>query len=72
MMRAPDRIAIAVRWPDGTIARTERPFVSLTRRKKLLGLKVVRATGRKKRGGRMRPAEFYRFTERKPKIGEIL
>ncbi|MDP3727329.1 MAG: NUDIX domain-containing protein [bacterium] len=41
-------------------------------RKKLFWLKLVQGTKKKRRGGRMRPAELYRFVERKPKIVEIL
>src|SRR5512134_4038897 len=42
MMRSPSRVAIAVRRLDGSIVFKERPFVSVTRRFKLLGLPVVR------------------------------
>lgn len=42
MMRSPSRMAVAVRRADGSIATMERPFVSLTRRIRLLGLPVVR------------------------------
>jgi uncharacterized protein YqhQ len=42
MMRSPSRVAIAVRRPDGSIVFKERPFVSVTRRFKVLGLPVVR------------------------------
>jgi uncharacterized protein YqhQ len=42
MMRSPSKIAVAVRRPDGTLGLMERPFVSVTRRIKLLGLPVVR------------------------------
>jgi len=42
MMRSPSRVAIAVRRHDGSIAFLERPFVSVTRRFKALGLPVVR------------------------------
>jgi len=42
MMRSPTRMAVAVRRPDGSLAYFERPFESVTRRIKLLGLPVVR------------------------------
>ena len=42
MMRSPTRVAVAVRRPDGSLAYFERPFESITRRVKLLGLPVVR------------------------------
>ena len=42
MMRSPSRVAVAVRRPDGSLAFFERPFESITRRVKLLGLPVVR------------------------------
>ena len=42
MMRSPSRMAVAVRRPDGSVAMLERPFVSITRRVKLLGLPVIR------------------------------
>ncbi len=41
-------------------------------RKKLFQLKLVIGTKKKKRMGRSRPAELYRFGERKHKIVEIL
>jgi len=42
MMRSPSRVAVAVRRTDGSLAMMERPFVSITRRVRLLGLPVVR------------------------------
>ena len=42
MMRSPSKVAVAVRRPDGSLAFLEKPFVSVTRRHKLLGLPVVR------------------------------
>ena len=42
MMRSPSKIAVAVRHPDGTMATMVRPFISITRRVKLLGLPVLR------------------------------
>jgi uncharacterized protein YqhQ len=42
MMRSPSRVAVAVRRMDGSLAFMERPFVSVTRRIKVLGLPVVR------------------------------
>ena len=42
MMRSPSRVAVAVRRPDGSLGFFERPFESVTRRIKPLGLPVVR------------------------------
>jgi uncharacterized protein YqhQ len=42
MMRSPSRIAVAVRRGDGSIATMEKPFVSATRRVRLLGIPVLR------------------------------
>lgn len=42
MMRSPTKVAVAVRRPDGTLAILEKPFESITRRIKPLGLPVVR------------------------------
>lgn len=42
MMRAPSKIAVAVRRADGSVTFLDRPFESVTRRHKLLGLPVVR------------------------------
>jgi len=42
MMRSPTRVAVAVRRADGSFAYFERPFESVTRRVKVLGLPVVR------------------------------
>ena len=42
MMRSPSRIAVAVRHPDGSLGFLEKPFVSVTRRIKPLGLPVLR------------------------------
>ena len=42
MMRSPSRVAVAVRRMDGSLAFMERPFVSITRRYKVLALPVVR------------------------------
>jgi 8-oxo-dGTP diphosphatase len=41
-------------------------------RKKILSLRIIRDTGKKKRRGRARPAEVYTFVKRKPTIVEIL
>lgn len=41
-------------------------------RKKLFSLKLVVGTKKKKRAGRSRPAELYRFRERRHKVVEIL
>jgi uncharacterized protein YqhQ len=42
MMRSPSRVAVAVRRPEGAIALMEKPFASITRRHRLLGLPIVR------------------------------
>ncbi len=42
MMRSPSRIAVVVRRPDGSHAAMERPFESVTRRVRVLGLPVLR------------------------------
>jgi uncharacterized protein YqhQ len=42
MMRSPSRVAVAVRRPGGAIALMEKPFASVTRRHRLLGLPIVR------------------------------
>ena len=42
MMRAPSKIAVVVRRPDGSTAVMDRPFQSVTLRVKWLGLPVVR------------------------------
>ena len=42
MMRSPSKVAVAVRRADGTIAMLERPFASVTRRVRALGLPVLR------------------------------
>jgi uncharacterized protein YqhQ len=42
MMRSPSRVAVAVRRMDGSLAFMERPFSSVTRRVRALGLPVVR------------------------------
>ena len=42
MMRSPTRVAVAVRRPGGEIALMEKPFASITRRHRLLGLPIVR------------------------------
>ncbi len=42
MMRSPSRVAVAVRRMDGTLAFMERPFSSVTRRVRALGLPVIR------------------------------
>jgi uncharacterized protein YqhQ len=42
MMRSPSRVAVAVREPGGTLVFDERPFASITRRVRVLGLPVVR------------------------------
>ena len=42
MMRSPTRVAVVVRHPDGTLGTFEKPFESVTRRVKALGLPIVR------------------------------
>jgi len=42
MMRSPSAIAVAVRRFDGTLGSMQRPFVSITRRVRALGIPVVR------------------------------
>ncbi len=42
MMRSPSLVATAVRRPDGTIVVHKTPFVSLSKRLKLLGLPILR------------------------------
>ena len=42
MMRSPTKVAVAVRRPDGSLAFLDKPFESITRRIKPLGLPVVR------------------------------
>ena len=42
MMRSPDMMSVAVRKPDGTIVLKRNPFISLTKRVKLLGWPLIR------------------------------
>lgn len=42
MMRSPSRVAVAVRRMDGSLAFMERPFSSITRKVRALGIPVVR------------------------------
>lgn len=42
LMRAPGRIAVAARAPDGSIALQSRDFVSFSRRRRLFGFPVLR------------------------------
>ncbi len=42
MMRSPSKISVVVRRMDGTLGAMEKPFVSITRKIKLLGLPVIR------------------------------
>jgi uncharacterized protein YqhQ len=42
MMRSPTRMAVAVRRPDGSMGFLDRPFTSITRRVKVLGLPILR------------------------------
>jgi uncharacterized protein YqhQ len=42
MMRSPDKMSVAVRKPNGTIAVKIRDFISLTRKSKLLGFPIIR------------------------------
>ncbi len=50
----------------------ERRFDKRNFRKKLFALKLLVALKKKKRGGANRPAELYRFAEKKPRIVEVL
>jgi uncharacterized protein YqhQ len=42
MMRSPDRIAVAVRRPDGKIVLKNDPYTSVTKRHKMWGLPIIR------------------------------
>lgn len=42
MMRSPSQMSVAVRRADGAVATLDRPFVSITRRMRALGLPIVR------------------------------
>ena len=42
MMRSPDRIAMAVRKPDGKIVLKSYPYVSLSKRSKIWGFPIIR------------------------------
>jgi uncharacterized protein YqhQ len=42
MMRSPTRVAVVVRHADGSLGTLEKPFESVTRRVKALGLPIVR------------------------------
>ena len=42
MMRSPDRVAVAVRRPDGKIVLKNDPYISLTKRNKFWGLPIIR------------------------------
>jgi uncharacterized protein YqhQ len=42
MMRSPDRVAVAVRRPDGKIILKSDPYISLTKRKKMWNLPIIR------------------------------
>jgi uncharacterized protein YqhQ len=42
MMRSPSTMAVAVRRTDGSVAMLEKPFVSITRRHKILGWPFIR------------------------------
>ncbi len=42
MMRSPERLSVAVRAPDGSIVLQSRPFVSFSKRHRILGLPVLR------------------------------
>lgn len=42
MMRSPERVALAVRRPDGKIVLKNDPYVSLTKRSKFWGLPIIR------------------------------
>jgi uncharacterized protein YqhQ len=42
MMRSPSKFAVAVRRPDGSMGTMVKPFTSITRRVKVLGLPILR------------------------------
>ena len=42
MMRSPQRVAVAVRRPDGKIVLQNKPYVSFTKRKKIWGIPIIR------------------------------
>ncbi|UCE08657.1 MAG: DUF1385 domain-containing protein [bacterium] len=42
MMRSPNRVAVAVRRPDGKIILKNDPYISLTKRNKFWGLPIIR------------------------------
>lgn len=42
MMRSPDRVAVAVRRPDGKIVLKNDPYISLTKKNKIWGLPIIR------------------------------
>jgi len=42
MMRSPDRVAVAVRRPDGKIVLKNDPYTSLTKRNKFWGMPIIR------------------------------
>lgn len=42
MMRGPERVAVAVRKPDGTIVLQDRPFSSIIKKVKILGWPILR------------------------------
>ena len=42
MMRGPDLLATAIRRKDGSIELLKTPFVSITQKKKFLGLPIIR------------------------------
>jgi len=42
MMRGPDKLATAIRRKDGSIELLKTPFISITQKKKFLGLPIIR------------------------------
>jgi uncharacterized protein YqhQ len=42
MMRSPEKVSTSLRLPDGRIITRTEPFISLTRRKKVLGKVIIR------------------------------
>jgi 8-oxo-dGTP diphosphatase len=66
--------------PQFTLGELQRVYEAILNRlldkrnfrKKILSLKMLKDTGKKKTSGRARPAEVYTFVKRKPTIVEIL
>ena len=49
-----------------------KPLDKRNFRKKILSLKILKGTGEKKKSGRARPAEMYRFCERRLRYVQVL